>query len=79
MKKIIHRWKSALALLTAVCLLGAGLALPAAADSPYKLPDDLTVSSPAALVVYLGLNRSRTPCCLRKTPTRCAPPPPWCA
>ncbi|WP_178725139.1 D-alanyl-D-alanine carboxypeptidase [Clostridia bacterium] len=55
MKKIIHRWKSALALLTAVCLLGAGLALPAAADSPYKLPDDLTVASPAALVVYLGL------------------------
>ena len=55
MKKIIHRWKSALALLTVVCLLGAGLALPAAADSPYKLPDDLTVASPAALVVYLGL------------------------
>lgn len=55
MKKIIHRWKSALALLTAVCLLGAGLVLPAAADSPYKLPDDLTVASPAALVVYLGL------------------------
>lgn len=39
----------------AVCLLGAGLVLPAAADSPYKLPDDLTVASPAALVVYLGL------------------------
>ena len=51
MKKIIHRWKSALALLTAVCLLGAGLVLPAAADSPYKLPDDLTVASPAALVL----------------------------
>lgn len=48
MKKIIRRWKSALALLMAVCLLGAGLALPAAADSPYKLPDDLTVASPAA-------------------------------
>ena len=42
MKKIIHRWKSALALLTAVCLLGAGLALPAAAGWADKLPGGLT-------------------------------------